>query len=142
MNFNYTDALPERNRSFQKKNRRARIAFAKEHLNWMPQQWSRVILTDESKFNRFGSDGKVYVRRCKGEEFRKNCIKPTVKGGDGSVLVWGSMTAKDTGPIERDPSNNGYHGQIRVFEYCVLNKKYTASIRRRIYARRMDLSNG
>lgn len=83
------------------KNRRARIHFAKEHLNWTPQQWSRVIFTDESKFNRFGSDGKVYVRRRKGEEFRKNCIKPTVKGGGGSVLVWGSMTAKGTGPIHR-----------------------------------------
>lgn len=83
------------------KNRRARIAFAKEHLNWTSQQWSRVIFTDESKFNRFGSDGKVYVRRRKGEEFRKNCIKPTVKDGGGSVLVWGSMTAKGTGPIHR-----------------------------------------
>lgn len=83
------------------RNRRARLAFAKEHLSWTPQQWSKVIFTDESKFNRFGSDGKLYVRRRKGEEFRKNCIKPTVKGGGGSVLVWGSMTAKGTGPIHR-----------------------------------------
>jgi len=83
MNFNYTNA--RKKPLISEKNRRARIAFAKKHLNWMPQQWSRVIFTDESKFNRFGSDGKIYVRRRKGEEFSKNCIKPTVKGG--SVLV-------------------------------------------------------
>lgn len=41
------------------------------------------------------------MRRRKGEEFCKNCIKPTVKGGGESVLVWGSMSAKGTGPIHR-----------------------------------------
>lgn len=83
------------------KNRRARLQFAKDHLNWTEKQWSKVVFTDESKFNRMGSDGKIYVRRRTGEEYSTRCIKPTIKGGGGSVLVWGSMTINGTGPIHR-----------------------------------------
>lgn len=83
------------------KNRRARIAFAKEHINWTREQWSKVVFTDESKFNRLGSDGRSYVRRRIGEEFNWKCTKPTVKGGGGSVLIWGSMSINGPGPCHR-----------------------------------------
>ncbi|CAK9819099.1 Transposable element Tcb1 transposase [Anthophora quadrimaculata] len=83
------------------KNRRARLQFAKVHIKWTAEEWSKVVFTDESKFNRFGSDGKCYVRRTAGEEYKKNCTKPTVKGGGGSALVWGSMSMNGTGPIRR-----------------------------------------
>ena len=33
------------------KNRRARLKFAKEHLNWTANQWSKILWSDESKFN-------------------------------------------------------------------------------------------
>lgn len=52
-------------------------------------------MTDESKFNKFGSNGKTYVRRRTNEEFNKRCIKPikpTVKGGSGFIMVWGAIT--------------------------------------------------
>ncbi|KAK6011625.1 transposase, partial [Ostertagia ostertagi] len=39
------------------KNRRARVEFARRHLDWTVADWSRVLFTDESKFNLFGSDG-------------------------------------------------------------------------------------
>ena len=38
---------------------------------------------DESNFTIFPNCGKVYVRRRPGEEFRKECLKPTVKHGGG-----------------------------------------------------------
>lgn len=84
-----------------KKNRAARLTFAKEHVSWTPEQWSKVLFTDESKFNRFGSDGKTYVRRRVGEEFNEKCVKPTVKGKGGSVMVWAGMTSNGSGPICR-----------------------------------------
>ncbi|CAK9832774.1 Transposable element Tcb1 transposase [Anthophora retusa] len=48
-----------------------------------------------------GSDGKLYVRRRVNEEFSPKCIKSTVKGGGGSVNVWGAFTLQGVGPIHR-----------------------------------------
>ena len=51
------------------KNREARINFAKEHFNWTPQHWSKVLWSDKSKFMIFGSDGIRYICRSPGERF-------------------------------------------------------------------------
>ena len=56
-------------------------SFAKEHLNWTREQWSKVVLTDEYKFNRIDSDRKVYVRHSVGEKYDPMCVKSTVKEG-------------------------------------------------------------
>lgn len=101
-----------------KKNRAARLLFAKEHIDWTPEQWSKVIFTDESKFNRFGSDGKTYVRRRIGEAFNEKCVKPTVKGKGGSVMVWAGMTSNGTGPICR------VNGIMDQYVYVNILKKY------------------
>lgn len=101
-----------------KKNRAARLLFAIEHLDWTPDQWSKVIFTDESKFNRFGSDGKTYVRRKIGEEFNEKCVKPTVKGKGGSVMVWAGMTSNGSGPICR------VNGIMDQYVYVNILKKH------------------
>lgn len=43
--------------------------IAKTHIDWSREQWSQVIFTDESKFNRSDSDERSYVRQQIGEEF-------------------------------------------------------------------------
>uniref|UniRef100_A0A915DLX4 Transposase n=1 Tax=Ditylenchus dipsaci TaxID=166011 RepID=A0A915DLX4_9BILA len=48
-----------------------------------------------------GSDSKSYARRRPGEEFNPKCTKPTVKGGGGSIIVWGAMSINWAGPIHR-----------------------------------------
>jgi transposase len=83
------------------RNRKRRLTFARMHLHWTPRDWARVLWSDESKFQRFGSDGKTYVRRRPGEEFHPKCLRPTVKGGGGSVMVWGAFSRNGTGPIHR-----------------------------------------
>ena len=37
------------------------LKFAQYHENWTVEDWKRVLWTDETKINRIGSDGKVYV---------------------------------------------------------------------------------
>jgi transposase len=37
------------------------LQFAQYHRNWTVEDWKRVLWTDETKINRIGSDGKVYV---------------------------------------------------------------------------------
>lgn len=74
------------------KNRKARVAFAREHLNWSVDQWSRVLWSDETKINMFGSDGIKFVRRPAGKRFDHRFTMPTVKHGGGNVMVWGKFS--------------------------------------------------
>lgn len=84
-----------------KKNRAARMKFAKEHVHWKSEDWHRVLFSDESKFCLFGSDGIRYVRRPDGCRFHAQYQLPTVKYGGGSVLVWGCFHAGGIGPLRR-----------------------------------------
>ncbi len=83
------------------KNRKARLEFAKKHLDWTPNQWAKVLWSDESKFMLFGSDGIKYVRRPAGERFNPKYQLPTVKHGGGNIMVWGCFSRDGIGPIHR-----------------------------------------
>lgn len=53
-----------RNKPFiSKANQKKRLQFAREHRHKDFEFWKNVLFTDESKFNIFGSDGKVCVWR-------------------------------------------------------------------------------
>ena len=52
-----------------------------------------VIWSDESKFNLFGSDGKVMVWRTTTEELDPKCTVPTVQHGGGSVKCLGCFSS-------------------------------------------------
>ena len=54
-----------------------------------------VLWSDESKYNLFGSDGKVIVWRTPKEEYDKKCLVSTVKHGGGNVKVWGYFAWND-----------------------------------------------
>ncbi len=84
-----------------RRNRLRRLEFARDHLNWTVEQWAQVTWSDEKKFNRFGNDGAGYVWRKKGEALAPQCIRPTVKGGGGSVMVWACFSRSGPGPIHR-----------------------------------------
>ncbi len=62
--------------------------------------WNQVLWSDETKINLFGSDGVKRVWRQPGEEYKDKCVLPTVKHGDGSVMVWGCMSAAGTGELQ------------------------------------------
>lgn len=90
---------PAKKPLISKKNRLARLKFAREHLGWTVQKWKTVLFSDESKFNLHGSDGMRRVRRPKGRRFNsKYCIK-TVKFGGGNIKVWGCVSGRGTGPL-------------------------------------------
>ena len=69
-----------------------RLKFAQYHENWTVEDWKRVLWTDETKINRIGSDGKVYVWKQQGESLSDQTTTPTVKhGGGNNLMVWGCM---------------------------------------------------
>lgn len=92
---------PSKNPLISKKNRAARLKFAKEHLNWTSEQWSKILWSDESKFNMLSSDGIRYVRRPTNKIDDVKYHVPTVTHGGGSVMVWGCFSRDVIGPLRR-----------------------------------------
>ncbi len=81
-----------------RKNYEAKLTFAERHVLWT-ENWSKVHFSDESKFNLFGSDGKHFIRRQTEERLNPECVKKSVKGGGGRVMVWGMFSAAGVGPL-------------------------------------------
>lgn len=80
-------------------NRQKRLAFAELHKSKPFDFWKTVIFSDESKYKIFGSDGRRMVWRKPNEALNIKNIKPTVKHGGGSVMVWGCMSALGVGKL-------------------------------------------
>ena len=59
------------------------LKFARYHKTWTVEDWKRVLWSDETKINRIGSDGKVYVWKKQGETVSDRTTTPTVKHGGG-----------------------------------------------------------
>ena len=74
------------------KNAKERLEFAKRHQHWTVDDWKRVIWSDETKVNRFCSDGRSWCWVRDDESRQPRQVKETVKHGGGSVMVWGCMT--------------------------------------------------
>ena len=83
------------------RNKKKRLQFARNHRNWTVDDWSRVLWSDELKFNMKVSDGAVYVRRRPGEELADCCTRKTVKHGGGNIMAWGCFAAAGVGRIHK-----------------------------------------
>ena len=77
------------------------MEFAERHLAWTLDDWKRVIWSDETKINRFSSDGKRYVWKEAGEGLSDWLVEGTVKFGGGNVMVWGCMCWEGVGYATR-----------------------------------------
>lgn len=92
---------PTKKPLLSKKNVKARLEFAQNHVNWTIEQWARVIFSDETKFNLVSSDGVQHVRGPVGKRLDPKYTVPTVKHGGGSVMVWGCFSSYGMGPLHR-----------------------------------------
>lgn len=79
------------------KNVRERLAFAKSHKDWTVDDWQRVIWSDETKINRFCSDGMSWCWKSGGCNLQDQHVSQTVKFGGGSITIWACMTHKGPG---------------------------------------------
>jgi transposase len=79
------------------KNVKERLKFAKVHEDWTEADWRQVIYSDETKINRFGSDGRVWSW-CRDEDpLLPQNVKQTIKHGGGNIKIWGCMAANGVG---------------------------------------------
>ena len=63
--------------------------------------WNKVIFSDESKFNLFGSDGRQYCWKRSGEALKDQHVLGTVKFGGGGIFVQGCFTSQGIGNLCR-----------------------------------------
>ncbi|KAK3574267.1 hypothetical protein QTP86_004392 [Hemibagrus guttatus] len=76
------------------------LKCAKEHLNDSEENWVKVLCSDETKIELFGINSAHRVWRRNAAYDPKNTI-PTVKHGDGYIMLWGCFSAKGTGQQHR-----------------------------------------
>ncbi|KAF7670306.1 hypothetical protein LDENG_00272020 [Lucifuga dentata] len=82
-----------------RKNTKARLTFAKKHLDDPQDFWENILWTDETKVELFGRCASRYIWRKTNTAFQKKNIIPTVKHGGGSVMVWGCFAASGPGRL-------------------------------------------
>ena len=96
--------------------RRRRLEFARAHRHYTADDWSKVVWSDESRFQLFRNDGRPFVRRRRGEEHLEECVQPTVKHGGGSIMVWGCMSEAGVGEIRLVTNRLNAAGYIELLE--------------------------
>jgi len=81
-----------------REHRRARLAFARQHIRWTDDDWATVLFTDESRVALYSSDMRGRVYRRPNERFAQVNMREVVPFGGGSVMVWGGISL--SGPTE------------------------------------------
>lgn len=116
---------PRRKPLLKPSHKKARKEFAEAHQAKPNDYWQRILWSDETKINLFGSDGVQHVWRQPGEEYQDKCVVPTVKHGGGSVMVWGCMSAAGTGDLRF------IEGNMDSTMYCeILKEKMLPSLKK------------
>ncbi|SYW81559.1 putative transposase [Ustilago hordei] len=74
-----------------KRHYKAHLKFVNEHKDMTVEDWKKVVWSNETKINFFGPDGKQFCW-IKNTGFNSKLVRPTVKFGSGSIMIWGCMT--------------------------------------------------
>jgi transposase len=82
-------------------NKFKRLVWAIKHRTWTPEDWKRVLWSDEKKFELFNSKRRTYCRKKTGEQFRNDTVQATVKHGGGSVMYWGCFGNNTPGELSK-----------------------------------------
>ena len=83
----------------RKVNVQKRLIWAKKHEHWKPEDWEKVLWSDEAPFQIFGGKACHRVRRRENEKLHPHCVEKTVKFGGGKVMLWGCFSSTKTGPL-------------------------------------------
>ena len=113
------------------RHKKARLDFAKMHVDKPQSFWENVLWTDETKLELFGKSHQPYVYRRKNEAFKEKNTMPTVKHGGSSVMFWDCFAASGTGCLE------SVQGTMKSEDYQgILERNIQPSVRKLCLSRR------
>lgn len=92
--------------------KKKRYEFAQKYRSWTVEDWKRVNFSDETKVNRFGSDGAVWTWIAPDGIERDHNLQHLYKHGGGSLMVWGCFSYKGVGYMAR------IDGRMNAELYC------------------------
>ena len=102
------------------KNIKERLEFAKQYKDWTVEDWKHVVWSDETRINRFCSDGYSWCWVLDKNNLQEHQISQTVKHGGGSIMIWGCMTAHGPGFMCQIMGTMVQDVYISILEDCLL----------------------
>ena len=90
-----------------------RVIFANKYADWSEKQWGKVLFSDESTIQQFGTR-KQQVRRPVGTRFEDRYTVATMKHPP-SVMIWGAMSSNGTAGLFFLPKGTTMNG-VRYLE--------------------------
>ena len=96
-------------------NKKKRIHWAKTHQHWRAGDWERVIY-GWIKVWKLGSKCHQFEHCLPHERLNPQCVIPTAKHGEGSVMVWGSFGGNkvwDLVKVDGKMNQKVYHGLLQ-----------------------------
>jgi len=75
--------------------------WALAHESWTVEDWKNMIFSDESKFLLFKSNGHQWAWFQPGQAYENRFVKKTVKHGGGNIMVWGCISGRGMGRLQR-----------------------------------------
>jgi transposase len=100
-------------------NRIKRLEWANERKNWS-SEWDFVIWSDESRYEISGDGRRKWVWRRPEQKMDVDCLIPTFKSGNKSVMVWGCFTRSGVGPLVRLRGRLAAQDYVQVLESNLL----------------------
>ena len=96
--------------------KKARKQFAEDLLTKHMDNWNHVLWSDEMKINLFRSDGFKLMWRRLGEEYKDQCVMPTVKHGGENIMVWGCMSVAGVGELHFTEGNMNFNMYCEILQ--------------------------
>jgi hypothetical protein len=121
-----------------KRNLKGRREWSEAFLNWVAEDWRRVLFSDESIFRVFGTDGIQWCWRNPHERLDPRFTQKRVKHGGGKVTVWGMITPHGLGRLVRIEGNLNAQIYCQILQEDLLGKFDDLDLDRRDYYFQQD----
>ncbi|GFW18849.1 transposable element Tcb2 transposase [Trichonephila clavipes] len=76
---------------FNRQQRRAHIAWAREYVSWARQRWDSVLFTDESRLTLESNSGRLLIWRERSTRYQSNTAERHSYRGSG-IKVWSGIS--------------------------------------------------
>ncbi|GBO26284.1 hypothetical protein AVEN_121126-1, partial [Araneus ventricosus] len=80
-------------------NRRVRLAWCREHIEWSMDQWATVLFTDECGFSLTTDSRRTYIWREPGTRYLPSNVREIDHYGGGGLMIWAGIMLDGRTPL-------------------------------------------